>query len=71
MRKVQSKDRYANLSGERTNTGSRMPLNNDLDGWDWRNPLNALPVGILVMVIASVILTLGPFVTGWVSGLIR
>ncbi len=34
----------------------RTPLRNDFDSWTWRNPLNALPLAIAVLVLASVAL---------------
>ena len=35
--------------------GSHMPLTNDVSGWCWRNPLNLIPLGIVLMVLFSVV----------------
>jgi hypothetical protein len=37
-------------------TGSHMPLSTDLISWHWRNPLNLLPLGILVLTAVALVL---------------
>lgn len=50
-------DRYSVFSGERALNGSRNPIT--VEGhWDWRNPLNVLPLGIGFLVVIGVVLTL-------------
>jgi len=38
--------------------GSHMPLSVNLSGWNWRNPLNVLPLGVLILVLVGVVLML-------------
>jgi hypothetical protein len=37
---------------------SRTPISTDLDHWSWRNPLNALPLGLAALIALAVILAL-------------
>jgi hypothetical protein len=34
--------------------GSHMPLDTDLH-WDWRNPLNVIPVMILLLIVIALV----------------
>ncbi len=47
-------DQYGVFAGLRAPNGSRNPI--DAEGhWDWRNPLNVLPFGILLIVLAALV----------------
>ena len=42
------------FAGECVLTGSRNPM--DAEGhWDWRNPLNVLPIGVVVVVVIALL----------------
>lgn len=46
---------HQGLSGERADNGSRNPI--DLQPhWNWHNPLNLLPLGIVAMTLLGVAL---------------
>jgi hypothetical protein len=46
---------HQNLSGERADHGSRDPI--DIKAhWNWHNPLNILPLGIVAMVLLGIAL---------------
>jgi hypothetical protein len=47
-------DRYGVFSGVRAPNGSRMPIDVRAH-WDWRNPLNVLPLGVIAIVIAALL----------------
>jgi hypothetical protein len=42
------------FSGERALNGSRNPIEVEAH-WDWRNPLNVLPLGIVLLVVAALV----------------
>jgi hypothetical protein len=45
------------MFGPRATNGSRNPL--DTQGhWDWHNPLNVLPMGVVVLALVSVLVWL-------------
>ncbi len=47
-------DQYSVFAGGRAQNGSRNPI--DAEGhWDWRNPLNILPFGIVLIVLAALV----------------
>jgi len=46
----------APFSSEAAQAGSRDPLSADVSGWSWRNPLNLLPLGFIVLIALSFIL---------------
>ena len=45
---------YGVFAGERTPNGSRNPITAE-GHWDWRNPLNVLPIGIIAIVLAALV----------------
>jgi hypothetical protein len=55
----QTDDRYAMFGRDSDRHDPRPTLDVEAH-WDWRNPLIALPLGVLLIVIASVILKLLP-----------
>lgn len=40
------------------NAGSHAPLTTDVSGWCWRNPLNLIPLGIVLLVLLSLVAAL-------------
>ena len=43
------------FGNDQDTAGSHMPLTSDVSSWCWRNPLNLIPLGIVLMVLFSVV----------------
>ncbi len=37
------------------NNGSDMPIDTSMRAWTWRNPLNVLPAGLLVLLVVGIV----------------